>query len=234
MQKFARGVGSALMAIFVAWAAIILSRDDVLNYVLHKSLPQWMIAHRETPGPPEDPILPEKQEPAPAQIKASDPPSPKDGDFGDSDANNVAKHADDDGDQIADIDQGSSDDSAALPEQAPEPISESAPAPSSGSNLSEDNTAIAPPLARPPPILIPVYQPTPVYPRLAQENRISGDVLVEVGVSPDGSVKWIKGKGNPILLSEAERTIRQWRYQPYTSSDQDELVWTMVTVKFNF
>lgn len=68
----------------------------------------------------------------------------------------------------------------------------------------------------------------PQYPELARRLNLQGTVRVQVTVSPDGSVKNVKGMGgNPVLLDALVSAVRKWKYEP---ADKE----SVVEVKFEF
>jgi len=68
----------------------------------------------------------------------------------------------------------------------------------------------------------------PVYPELARRMKISGIVVLEATVDPEGKVKGVKTvNGNRLLATAAEDAVRQWRF----ASGSGE---STVSVKINF
>jgi TonB family protein len=54
----------------------------------------------------------------------------------------------------------------------------------------------------------------PIYPEIAKRMRISGQVKVEVTVSPEGRVTDVKTlSGNHFLTPAAEEAVRKWRFE---------------------
>jgi TonB family protein len=96
-------------------------------------------------------------------------------------------------------------------------------------NIISDNAAIA----SHQPFPIAISTPRPVYPRLAWDARIGGTVTILLGISSNGSVYEARGRGNPILLKAAKDAVTQWRYEPYTATEDGQLVWKEITVNFN-
>ena len=73
----------------------------------------------------------------------------------------------------------------------------------------------------------------PVYPPLARQARIMGDVKILVGVRQDGSVASAEVvSGHPMLSKAAVEAVRQWRYRPYLLNNQPIEVETEITVNF--
>jgi len=58
----------------------------------------------------------------------------------------------------------------------------------------------------------------PVYPEIAKRMKISGEVRLDVTISPDGKVKDAKAvSGNHMLGTAAEDAVRKWVYEPAAS-----------------
>ena len=66
---------------------------------------------------------------------------------------------------------------------------------------------------------------TPVYPDLAKKMNVSGNVKIEVGVAPDGSVKQthVIG-GHPVLVQAAEDAIKNWKFEPGSEATTEIVV----------
>ncbi len=74
----------------------------------------------------------------------------------------------------------------------------------------------APPLASAPPLLSKV---DPVYPALARQARISGDVRIILTIQPDGHVQYIQiVSGHPLLVPATLDAVKQWVYAPIPSA----------------
>lgn len=61
------------------------------------------------------------------------------------------------------------------------------------------------------------YRPSPQYPREALEEKLEGNILIEVETDLTGYIKEIKliqGSGHPVLDEEALGTIKKWRLRP--------------------
>lgn len=55
----------------------------------------------------------------------------------------------------------------------------------------------------------------PVYPEIAKRMKITGAVMVEAVVGPDGKVSDAKAlSGNHSLTAAAEDAVRKWRFAP--------------------
>ncbi len=67
----------------------------------------------------------------------------------------------------------------------------------------------------------------PVYPRLAEQARISGSVTATVVVAPDGSLQ-TKAAGHPILAPAVEKAIRASAFRTYCAGKSVRLVFDFV------
>jgi len=55
----------------------------------------------------------------------------------------------------------------------------------------------------------------PVYPPLAKQIRLTGEVSVEVIISPDGRVESVRiVSGHPLFVNAARDAARGWRFEP--------------------
>jgi TonB family protein len=58
-------------------------------------------------------------------------------------------------------------------------------------------------------------QVSPIYPALARQARIQGDVVMNLTVAADGKVSNIElVSGHPLLIPAAQEAVRQWIYEP--------------------
>jgi len=73
----------------------------------------------------------------------------------------------------------------------------------------------------------------PVYPPLAQVTRISGVVILEIGIDESGipSVRRII-YGHPLLQSAAIIAVRSWKYRPFEEDGKPAKIVTFVMVPF--
>ncbi len=71
----------------------------------------------------------------------------------------------------------------------------------------------------------------PMYPPLARQAMISGQVALTVSVGGDGRILDVKKQGtpDPLLLQAAEAAVRQWEFQPRPRSHP-----VSVTIYFGF
>jgi len=73
----------------------------------------------------------------------------------------------------------------------------------------------------------------PEYPGLALRARVSGDVSLEVTLDEEGNVSEVKVLGgHPLLIDEAVRAVRQWKYSPTLLNNEPVPVVATVTVSF--
>jgi len=74
----------------------------------------------------------------------------------------------------------------------------------------------------------------PQYPGEALAAHISGDVVLKVRVSEEGTVSTVSMvTGNPILARAASDAVRKWRYRPYGSQSRLSPFETNVTLSFS-
>lgn len=78
-----------------------------------------------------------------------------------------------------------------------------------------------------------VRSPSAVYPPLAQQTRISGDVLLEVAIAADGktSVRRVIS-GHPLLVKAAVDAVNKWQFQPFLVDGKPATVVSDVVVPF--
>jgi len=73
----------------------------------------------------------------------------------------------------------------------------------------------------------------PVYPAIAIQARIQGNVVLHAIISKEGGVSELQVlSGHPLLVSAALEAVRQWRYSPTLLSGQPVEVETTITVSF--
>ena len=78
-----------------------------------------------------------------------------------------------------------------------------------------------------------IHQVHPVYPLMAKQARIQGDVLVRAFINKQGGVDDVTLVSGPSLLVRAALTaVKQWRYRPYLLNGQAVEVETLITIKF--
>ena len=75
---------------------------------------------------------------------------------------------------------------------------------------------------------------TPTYPQQARGQRLSGTVVLDATVSPDGSVrKAVVVSGLPVLANAAVSAVREWRYKPAMLNGKRVETQERVTFVFN-
>jgi TonB family protein len=70
-----------------------------------------------------------------------------------------------------------------------------------------------------------VSQVKPAYPATLRNLHIEGLVRLTVTVLPNGSVADINVRGgNPILVENAVKAVKSWKYAPAASQTEEEVV----------
>jgi TonB family protein len=78
-----------------------------------------------------------------------------------------------------------------------------------------------------------ISQVAPVYPPLAKQARLQGDVVLEAVISREGDVTNLRVvSGHPLLVDAALTAARQWKYRPTLLNGQPVEVVSEVTVPF--
>jgi protein TonB len=78
-----------------------------------------------------------------------------------------------------------------------------------------------------------VAQPQPLYPALARQARIQGNVVLHAIIDKDGRVGQLEVvSGHPLLVQSALDAVKQWRYQPTQLNGDPVEVDTTITVTF--
>ena len=76
--------------------------------------------------------------------------------------------------------------------------------------------------------------PAPVYPPLARQARIQGDVRFTLVITAEGNVSELQLiSGHPLLVVAASDAVKNYRYRPTLLNGQPVEVATQVTVPFN-
>jgi TonB family protein len=74
---------------------------------------------------------------------------------------------------------------------------------------------------------------SPIYPALAKNQHVSGNVLVDALIDANGRVTSMKVISGPTLLHQAAMdAVRQWKYQPATLDGKPVAMHLTVTVQF--
>ena len=101
----------------------------------------------------------------------------------------------------------------------------------------------APPRPLPPPPHTPLishvdegmilHRVDPVYPHVAREARIQGEVIVRAVISKDGDVESLRAiSGHPLLAQAALDAVAQWHFRPYRLNGAPVAVEAQITVHF--
>ena len=78
-----------------------------------------------------------------------------------------------------------------------------------------------------------IYRVQPLYPLLARQARIQGQVVLRAMISREGAIENLQVlSGHPMLAPAAVDAVRQWRYRPYVLNGEPVEVETQVTVNF--
>lgn len=78
-----------------------------------------------------------------------------------------------------------------------------------------------------------ILQTQPVYPILAIQGRVQGNVVLRAVITKDGRVGELElVSGPPLLMKAALDAVKQWRYQPTLLDGQPVEVETTITVSF--
>ena len=79
-----------------------------------------------------------------------------------------------------------------------------------------------------------LHRVDPTYPLQALQQRIQGQVLLQVRINKDGFVYDAKEiRGEPILSQAAVEAVRQWRYSPYRRKNKPIDVAGQITFEFS-
>ncbi len=74
----------------------------------------------------------------------------------------------------------------------------------------------------------------PVYPPLARQARIQGQVVLQAQISKQGTIENLQlVNGHPMLAPAAIEAVKQWRYKPYFLNGEPVEVETQITVIFS-
>ena len=73
----------------------------------------------------------------------------------------------------------------------------------------------------------------PVYPLVAKNARIQGDVVLQAVINTEGTVESLEAvSGHPLLIPAALDAVKQWRYKPYHLNGGPVPVETTIQVNF--
>lgn len=78
-----------------------------------------------------------------------------------------------------------------------------------------------------------IHRVQPVYPELARQSRLEGQVILQATVTEDGMVRDLKVvSGHPVLARAAQDAVAQWRYQPYRLNGKPVSMLTEIKLEF--
>ncbi|MGA7794899.1 MAG: TonB family protein [Candidatus Acidiferrales bacterium] len=78
-----------------------------------------------------------------------------------------------------------------------------------------------------------INQTRPLYPPLARQARIQGNVVLHAIIDKDGKVAQLEViSGHPLLVQSALDAVKQWRYKPTLLNGDPVEVDTTITVTF--
>ena len=78
-----------------------------------------------------------------------------------------------------------------------------------------------------------IAAPEPHYPRMAKLMHVEGPVILQVVVSPEGTVSAMHVlRGHWLLRGAAEDAVRAWRYRPYVIDGRATDIATIITLEF--
>jgi protein TonB len=78
-----------------------------------------------------------------------------------------------------------------------------------------------------------IQQTRPLYPALARQARIQGNVVLHAIIDKDGKVAQLEViSGHPLLVQAALDAVKQWRYKPTQLNGDPVEVDTTITVTF--
>jgi protein TonB len=76
--------------------------------------------------------------------------------------------------------------------------------------------------------------PNPVYPVLARQAKINGDVVIDAVIDAQGNVVEMRTvSGHPLLALAAMEALRHWKYEPTTLGGEAVPVRLLVTITFD-
>jgi len=74
----------------------------------------------------------------------------------------------------------------------------------------------------------------PVYPAIARQAGVEGNVLIDTVVDKAGNVTSMKVISGPLMLRQAALdALRQWKYQPGTLNGEPVAVEIAVSIQFH-
>ena len=80
-----------------------------------------------------------------------------------------------------------------------------------------------------------IRQVEPIYPVIAKQVRVHGDVVIDCVIDKSGDVNEMKVvSGNPLFVTAAFDAVKQWKYEPTLLNGEPVAVEMQVTVHFTF
>jgi protein TonB len=78
-----------------------------------------------------------------------------------------------------------------------------------------------------------IYRVAPVYPKLAIQAHIQGDIKLVAVIDEDGGIRRLRLiSGHPFLVNAAMDAVKQWRYLPAIENGVPMEAAIVVTVPF--
>lgn len=78
-----------------------------------------------------------------------------------------------------------------------------------------------------------ISKASPDYPPMAKQMHVSGSVVVEAEVTPEGEVGKVQPvSGNALLSSAAVSAVKKWKFKPFTAEGKPAKA--VVRLSFNF
>jgi len=78
-----------------------------------------------------------------------------------------------------------------------------------------------------------ISRPEPLYPPLARQAKIQGDVIIDAVIDESGNITELQVvSGHALLIPSAMEALRKWRYEPTRLNDEPVPVRLIVTIKF--
>jgi protein TonB len=78
-----------------------------------------------------------------------------------------------------------------------------------------------------------IHRVEPVYPALARQAGVSGEVRLEAIIAEDGTIRQLRVLGgHPLLVPSAREAVSRWRYRPTLLGGVAVPVLTRIDVKF--
>lgn len=78
-----------------------------------------------------------------------------------------------------------------------------------------------------------ISAPAPVYPSVAKQAMVQGDVVINTQIDQRGLVTAMKVVSGPAMLRQAALdALRRWKYRPSELDGKPTTVQMLVTIKF--